>query len=159
MKKIIIIISLLLFYIYCYFIYPNHISILQSSLVDFDFNLLLNKQPLVIEDRIKDIRIVLNSWFSPNIIQDIEFDTSRTWNRNFNKYLVCYAIDDTDIVLCSCGNTVINDIANDTEPIINIKLKKTQCLIIPYRWYYNIKNNVKLYGIHDYITYILDKII
>jgi len=37
-------------------------------------------------------------------------------------------------------------------------LKKTQSIVIPYRWYYNIKNkdDVKLYGIHDYVTYFVD---
>lgn len=160
MKKIIIsIVFILLIYIYCYFIQPPYISVIQTTLNDFDFNLLLNKQPLVVGDKIKDVLVLLNCWFSPNIIQDIEFDNKRHWNINFHKYLFCYATDDTEILLYSSKHKVIDDVADDREPIIAIQLKKSQCLIIPYRWYYNIKNNSKMYGIHDYITYLLDNII
>lgn len=156
MKKILLIILFVaVVYTYCYFIFPSHISILQTSLQDFDFNLLLNRQPVVIEDKIKDVRSVLSSWFSPNIIEDIQFDKKRTWNINFHKYLFCYATDDADILLYPPGNKVVNDVPDNREPIIAVKLKKGQSLVIPYRWYYNAPNNIKLYGIHDYITYIL----
>lgn len=152
-----IILFIVILYAYCYFIYPSHISIVQTSLQDFDFNLLLNRQPLVIEDQIKDVVSVISSWFSPNIVQDIQFDTKRTWNLNYHKYLYCYAINDTEVLLYPPGNKVINDVPDNREPIIAIKLKKHQSLVIPYRWYYN--TSIKLYGIHDYITYILSVII
>jgi len=159
MKIFFIILFIAVIYAYCYFIYPSHISIVQTSLQDFDFNLLLNRQPLVIEDQIKDVLSVISSWFSPNIVQDIQFDKKRTWNINFHKYLYCYATDDTDILLYPPGNKVVNDVPDNREPILAIKLKKNQSLVIPYRWYYNAPTNVKLYAIHDYMTYILAIII
>jgi hypothetical protein len=156
MKNIFLIILIITaIYAYCYFIFPSHISIIQTSLQEFDFNLLLNRQPIVIEDQIKDVLTVISSWFSPNIIEDIQFDSKRTWNLNFHKYLYCYATDDTDILLYPPGNKVINDIPDNREPILAIKLKKNQSLIIPFRWYYNAPKNVKLYAIHDYMTYII----
>lgn len=161
MKIFIFILLLVILYAYCYFIYPHHISIIQATLSEFNFNMLLERQPLVIEDNVKDVFAVLNSWFSINIIEDIEFDSKRLWNINFHKYLYCYSTEDTEILLYKAGKTVSGDTPDNTEPVIAIKLKKNQSCIIPYRWYYNIKNinSIKLYGIHDYITYILDIII
>ena len=151
-----VIILCIIFYVYCYFVFPNNVSILQTSLQEFDFNLLLKRQPLVIEDCIKDVISVINSWFSPNIIQDIMFDTKRIWNINSHKYLFVYALDDTEILLYAPGHKVNDDNPDNSEPVIAIKLKASQSVIVPYRWYYNTKNNVKLYGIHDYITYLID---
>ena len=161
MKIFIFIVLVVLLYAYCYFVYPHHISIIQSTLSEFNFNMLLERQPLVIEDTVKDIFMVLNSWFSFNIIQDIEFNQNRLWNINFHKYLYCYSTEDTEILLYKAGNNVTNDTPDNSEPVIAIKLKQKQSLIIPYRWYYNIKNinDVKLYGIHDYVTYVIDVII
>jgi len=161
MKIFIFILLFVILYAYCYFVYPRHISIIQASLSEFNFNMLLERQPLVIQDNIKDIFTVLNSWFSINIIEDLEFDQNRLWNINFHKYLYCYSTEDTEILLYKAGNTVTGDTPDNTKPVIPIKLKKNQSLIIPYRWYYNIKNinSIKLYGIHDYVTYILDIII
>ncbi len=154
---LIITICVLIFYIYCYFINPTYISILQTSLKDFDFNMLLKKQPLVIEDKCKNILSILQAWFSPNIIQDIEYNTKRIWNINIHKYLYCYALNDTEILLYPPKNKVINDTPDSSEPVLAIKLKALQSVVIPYCWYYNIKNinQIKLYGIHDYITYLL----
>lgn len=161
MNLIIIILAILLGYVYCYFIFPTNISIIQSSLEDFDFHLLLKRQPLMIEDKIKDIIVVLNSWFSSNIIQDIYFDEKRLWNLNSHKYLYCYALSDVEILLYPPGNKVVNDTPDNREPVIGIPLKAKQSIIIPFRWYYNIKNNqsIKLYGIHDYVTYTIDMVI
>jgi hypothetical protein len=149
----------ILFYIYCYFIYPTNVSILQSNLQEFDFNLLLKRQPLVIEDSVKDVLSLLKSWFEPNIIQDTQFDDKRIWNVNSHKYLYIYALIDTEVLLYAPGHKVVNDMPDNNEPVIAIKLKATQSIIVPYRWYYNTKNNVKLYGIHDYVTYVMDYII
>jgi hypothetical protein len=153
-------------YAYCYFIIPKDISILQTSIRDFDFNLLHKRQPLVIEDIIpNDITTILNSWFSPNIICNIETNglgsDGRSWNINTYKYLFIYAQTDTELLLYKSGHKVLNDIPDINEPIIAIKMKAYQSVIVPYRWHYNIKikNDCFLYGIHDYVTYVVDLLI
>lgn len=156
-----IIIICIIFYIYCYFVFPKNISILQSSLDEFNFNMLLKRHPLVIEDTVKDILSLLKLWFSPNIVQNINYDPKRLWNINSHKYLYVYSLENTEILIYPPTKKVVNDLPDNTEPIISIKLKKYQSLVIPYRWYYNINDidKLKLYGIHDYITYLLDYII
>lgn len=130
---------------------------MQTSLEQFDFNLLANRQPIVIQDTVKDVKSLLTAWFYPNIVQDIEFDSKRIWNINYHKYLFCMVLQDTEFLLYPPGNKVIDDVPDNREPVLSIPLKKHQCLIIPYRWYYNVKNDdVILYGIHDYVTFFLD---
>jgi len=67
--------------------FSNNIIILQTSLNDFDFNLLLERQPIVIEDYIIDIISVIKSWFASNIIEDLSYDCSILWNLNRHKFL------------------------------------------------------------------------
>lgn len=160
MRILLLILFIIVLYIYGYFIYPNNISILQTSLSEFNFDILLKRQPLVIDDHIKNIIPVLDAWFFYNIIQDTKYDPKRIWNLNEHKYLVLYSIQDDEIMLYQAGNKVVDDLPDNREPVLSILLKKHQCLIIPYRWYYNIKNinSFKLYGIHDYVTYAIHNI-
>ena len=161
-KYIYIAIFIIVLYTCCYFIFPTNISILQTNLSDFNFDLLLKKQPLVIEDNVKDILLLLKSWFSSNIINDIYYDDKRSWNINYHKYLYMHCLNNTEVFLYPSSNKKIsNDNIDGNETIIGINIKSNQGIIIPYRWYYNIKNknDIKLYGIHDYITYIIDYII
>jgi hypothetical protein len=156
-----IILCVAIAYMYCYFVFPDDLCILQSSINAFDFNLLYRRQPLVIQDCIIDIDTLLNLWFTPNIIQDVIPDINKTWNQNCHKYCYAYAKNDTEILLYSANAKVVNDIADNDEPVLAIQLRPSQGVIIPYRWYYNIKNieDIKFYGIHDYVTYFIDLLI
>lgn len=153
--RIFFIILLLILYIYSYYIIPTSIIIIQSKLDTFNFDSLYQRQPIIIEDRVVGIDNVLNSWFSENIKQEI--DNIYIWNFNSHKYLYIYTMEDTEIIITNNKNNIDNDKSTD---IIAIKLYSNQSLILPYRWYYNIKNNnnIKLYGLHDYITYLLDMV-
>jgi hypothetical protein len=163
MKLVIAIILIIVAYAYCYFIIPKDISILQTSIKDFDFSLLHRRQPLVIEDTLPDdtLSTVIHSWFSPNIITRGQSDGSNNnnWIRNNYKYLYMYAFEDTELLLYQAGQKVVNGIPDNAEPVIAIKMKAFQSVIIPYRWYYNIKNNYQSFGIHDYVTYVIDLLV
>jgi hypothetical protein len=140
----------------CYFIYPTTIIILQTTLNNFNFNQLLQKQPLVIGDKIADINTLLQSWFSPNIINSY-IPYSNIWNINNYKYMLLYSLEDTEILLLQAGKKLINNNPSDKDTILAIKLYKNQSIIIPFKWrFYYDKQNVSIFGIHDYITYILN---
>jgi len=161
--NIYIAIIILIIYIYCYFIYPSDIVIYQSTLKEFELTTLYKRQPIVIQDKVINIKSVIDSWFNYNIIQDIEYTTKYDWNINSHKYLLIYTVEDAEILLYKAGNKIIDSIPDNKEITVAIKLKANQSLIIPFRWYYNIKNNdifnIKLYGIHDYVTVVLDYLI
>lgn len=151
-----IIIIILILYSFCYFIYPTSIIILQTTLNDFNFNQLLQKQPLVIGDKIADINTLLKLWFNPNII-NIYIPIPYNWNINNHKYMFIYSLEDTEILLLPVGKKLINNNPDEKDTILAIKLYKNQSIIIPFKWRFYFNNqNINIYGIHDYITYILN---
>jgi hypothetical protein len=152
----IIILIILILYSLCYFIYPTSIIILQTTLNEFNFNQLLQKQPLVIGDKIADVNTLLESWFGPNII-NIYNPYQYIWNMNNYKYMFIYSQEDTEILLLQAGKKLINNNPDNKDTILAIKLYKNQSLIIPFKWhFYYDKQNIKIYGIHDYITYMIN---
>ena len=65
---LLVILIIITIYIYCYFIFPSSVIILQTTIKDFDFNLLNNRQPIVITDFLKEKNKLIDSWFNYNYI-------------------------------------------------------------------------------------------
>lgn len=146
---IIVIIIIISIYSYCYYITPDKFTILQTTLDNFSFDLLLEKQPIVISDKIVDINQIIESWFKENFIKNINiYDYNDDWIINKNKYLYIQSNDDNTEVIISRNNSNVG-----------IKLKNKQNLIIPFmcKYYIDIiyKDNISIIGIDDYITYFL----
>jgi hypothetical protein len=146
---------IIILYSFLYFIHNEDIVLHQTNIYNFDFSLLHKKQPIIIEDRVKDIESIISSWFAPNIIHKYLL-IDEIWKKNNYKYTIIYALYDTEITI-SHPNTNL-DVYDETYPLSTIKLKNNMFIIIPFKWKYNIDNinNVDVFGIHDYITYILD---
>ena len=158
MKLLVIILTIIIIiYAYCYYIFPNEISILQTDLSNFNFSLLSSRQPIVISDFIQNPLEVINSWFNYNIINSNMNDNNNNNNNNNNdwihnnyKYLFINAYDDTEVIIYKAEITKINPKAEDN--IIIIKLQKNQSLILPFKWKY-YSNNINKWGIDDLITF------
>ena len=152
------IIAIILIYASLYFIHREDIVLHQTNVYNFDFSLLYNKQPIIIEDSVKDLDEVISLWFSPNIVSKYLI-IDELWKKNNYKYAIIYSIKDTEITLSHPYNNLDNyDPENPLFPLTTIKLKNNKFIIVPFKWKYNIENtnNVIVYGIHDYITYFLD---
>jgi hypothetical protein len=153
---IIILLIIVLIYTYCYYIFPKEISILQTDLTNFNFNLLSARQPIVISDFIQDPSEVIKSWFNYNIINpDNNNDNNNNndnddWKHNNYKYLFINANEDTEVIIYKAEITKINPKPEDN--IIIIKLQKNQSLILPFKWKY-YSNNINKWGIDDLITF------
>lgn len=155
---ILVIIGVLVAYASLYFIFKEEIVIHQTDVENFDFSLLYAKQPLVIEDSVANVNQLIDLWFSANIVQDVY--PEKVWNRNAHKYLVIYASDDvSEITLYHPSKKLVNDMPEDDDSMMTIRLKNKKILIVPYKWHYNIAGNAEIYGIHDYITYVLAKVV
>ena len=159
MKFKIFIIFLIIFYIYCYFVFPSSVQILQTNIKDFNFSLLNNKQPIVITDYLFEKEKLINSWFNYNFTSAInnknDINDDNNWIHNNNKYLFINANNDTEIIIYKAS--IYNNIPNENDTIIAIKLEKNQSLILPYKWKYYIKtkDDINIWGINDLITYVL----
>lgn len=152
---LIVFIIAIIFYIYCYFIFPTSILILQTTIEDFNFSLLNSRQPIVISDYLYDKDKLIYSWFNYNFINQLNEYEYNNWKHNNNKYLFINANNDTEIIIHKASFNFIIPYENDK--IIAIKLEKDQSLIIPYKWKYfiNNKNDVLVWAIDDYITSFL----
>lgn len=152
------IVAIILVYASLYFIHRDDIVLHQTNMYNFDFSLLYNKQPIIIEDSVKELDEVVSLWFSPNIVSKYLI-IDEIWKKNNFKYTIIYSIKDTEITLSHPYNNIDNyDPENPLFPLTTIKLKNNKFIIVPFKWKYNIENtnSVIIYGIHDYITYILD---
>jgi len=149
-----LLIIILIVYASLYYIFTDEFSIYQTDTNHFDFDLLYKRQPVVINDKIKDINELLYNWFSNNIIKNNLIITD-TWERNKYKYLLIYSKESCEVTLCNPKTITVNGMPDASAEISTIKLNN-MALIIPFKWYYHISsNNVELYGIHDYITYMI----
>lgn len=152
---LIVFIIAIIIYIYCYFIFPTSILILQTTIKDFNFSLLNSRQPIVISDYLYDKEKLIYSWFNYNFISLLEDYNYNDWKQNNNKYLFINANNNTEIIIHKASFTFT--IPDENDKIIAIKLEKDQSLIIPYKWKYfiNNKNDVIIWSIDDYITSFL----
>lgn len=115
-------------------------------------DLLIQKNPIIIQNNI-DLEFI-NSIFKNNIINTI--NPNKLWNRNNFKYAIIIPVTDTNIFI-SKPKKIKYEIPNKDEILIDVKLKKNNCILLPFKWYYSLNNieDVMVIGIHDYITYLL----
>jgi len=153
---IVIIVIILFIYVKSYYKYQTQISILQTTLPEFNFDMLREKQPLVISDQIVSIDDIYKLWFTPNIVIKRSLLASELWHKNISKYLVICAETEGDVYLYPAGKPIIDNNHPDTnESLIAISLKPQQIVIVPFHWYYLINMKCNILDVHDYITYFL----
>ena len=165
MKIIFIIFLCIILYILCYYFFPSDISILQTTIEHFKFDLLSSRQPIVISDYLKNPEEIINSWFKYNIINEDMNDNKvmndnkdtndNDWKQNNSKYLFINAIEDTEIIIYKAERTRENP--PEDGKIIIIKLQKNQSIILPFKWKY-YGNKINKWKIDDYITFFVGPI-
>jgi hypothetical protein len=146
-------------YIYSYYLHPGNIRVFQTSVAHFDSAALLEKQPVVIQDGLPNLR----SWRfkyaipSSNITPDV-------WNKNKYKHLVIHsgAAEAESHEVLVCPATAKRDVdgapVNDSA-IIAFKMSPGQTVVLPFHWSYYLPAPsaavMTITGIHDMITYFL----
>jgi hypothetical protein len=144
---IVLIVAVITLYAWLYYIFPEDLIIYQTDLAHFDLSMLYNKQPIIIEDQVKEPIEIMNSWFNINFIEDTV--ATDIWTRNNYKYLmICSGETLSEITLCPPRST-----PETSTELTTIKLKNNKILIVPFKYYFNIQGTVMMYGIDDYITY------
>lgn len=134
---------------------PSKVMILQSSLKDFQFNLLLEKQPIVVQDRVEDIKPIWDSWFKYNIKSEFMITPDMEWIKNKYKYMLLHSLEDCEVLLCAPTCKIADGIPDTSEQVIAIRLYKHMSMVIPYRWYFHTDKSVHARGCHDLLTYFL----
>lgn len=150
------IIVIIVYYISYYYRYPKEVSILQTSLADFSFDILLQKQPIVIAEQVQDWNTLKDAWFPSNKIDMYqEKSTEESWRRNRYKYILLQPYQDCEILLNPANRKMNSDnTPNENDTLLAIRLKPFQIVIVPFHWYFLVPSNIQYgwMGVHDWIT-------
>lgn len=160
----IIILILLFFIIKFYFKHNDEYTILQVFLKDIKNNdILYEKYPILIYDKVLNINDILKSLFSYNYLYKKDIDiVSNNINYNKSKYIIIYPDKNCviDLISPKYKNKIKNTLKESDEvQFVSIKLEKNQILIIPAWWYYNSSKNIKVIELNDILSYFIKTII
>ena len=164
MNIVLIILIILIIYVYSYYRYPTKVLILQSLPDQFKPEMLLERQPIVIENNASSLKDLKNVFFKWSPSHDFNISGSDKWHYNKYKYIALQLENDGEILLCPPRTKmIIDDITGldipdpDDANLLAIQAKKREIVIIPFHWRYliDVKLDVVCLGIHDYITYFL----
>lgn len=152
---VLIILSILLIFS-LYFDHPKSIKINQTTVENFNFNLLYEKHPIVIQDVVKNIDDITNLWFKQNFVKkltDISNDTTN-WIKCNSKYTIIQANCDQEIHICNPYTELVNNVPCSNSNVLSIALKSNQFIILPFKWHYFSEKHINTIYIHDIITYL-----
>lgn len=154
---VLLVLAAIIISLYVRFAYkvPAKIMILQSSVNDFKPSLLLEKQPIVVQDRIENIKPIWDNIFKLNIKTEFMITPEMEWIKNKYKFMMLHSKEDCEVLVCPPNCKTNGNVPDVSEQVIAIKLYKHMSLIVPYRWYLSINKEVHACGSHDLITYFL----
>lgn len=154
---LVLVFVLTILYVASYYRQPKDVHILQSSLNDFTFDMLREKQPIVIDDRVMSLDDIAKIWFRPNLNTQFRLTHSELWHKNKYKYIVLQVEQEGDIYMYPPDKKMVQGLPDMDETLLAVHLLPGQLLILPYRWWYHIPDRmvVSAIGVHDYITYAL----
>lgn len=151
---VVLVIVLLIVYIFGYFTNPNEFMINQVSASDFQFSLLYERHPIVIEDPIVNSNDLLRNWFNMNRVNILSDARGGVWDKNRSKYLFIQSRKRAELMISRPQSRIIDGYPSDD--ILCIKLKPNQVAIIPFRWYVMFNTDHHTYHyIDDLITSLL----
>ena len=147
-------------YISYYYRAPASVSILQTSLADFKLDMLYEKQPIVVQDRVADLGALHSAWFPRT--QRLA-NTAATlpppeiWRKNQYKVLILQPTDVPIEVYLYRGALTSERVPPSDATLVAIQLAKNQVLMIPYRMTYTTAAPAPAaaIGVHDLVTYFL----
>lgn len=137
-------------------------SILQTSLDKFQFDMLREKQPIVIHDRLPSMNTIQELWFRWNIVKTFTYNhTESLWNKNRYKYLILHPMQECEIYVVLGNTEMLEDGFPNPEtstPVV-LKMQPNQIIILPYRSYWmtpaSDTNQIHCMGIHDIVSFFL----
>lgn len=160
---IIAITIILCVYLYDYYRIPTDLVVLQSTLDHFKFDLLREKQPIVVQDRVPTLDTIHDLWFRYNKTTRWTTQNSPAWSRNRYKYMLMQAQTECDLLVTLGNVPLTEDGSPDPEVVtpVGIRLQANQFVILPYKSYWVASPldgeicSFNVLGVHDYISFLL----
>jgi len=170
-------------YVSYYYRAPRTIAILQTTLADFRLEMLQEKQPVVLQERVADMAALQAAWFprtrrlarSPAIAPPPPPNTPGEWQTNAYKILMLQPTPESgaqEVFLYRAPSSAA--LRRGAAPpadatLVGIRLEPRQTLLIPHRMAFAIHPAAlpaadgappgapppATIGVHDYVTYFL----
>ena len=177
-------IALAAVYVSYYYRAPATITILQSTLADFRLEMLYEKQPVVLQERVADMASLHAAWFprtrrlarSPAIAPPPPPNTPGEWQTNPYKVLMLQPTPESGaqevfLYRAGAGKPALKRGAPPPSDatLVGIRLEPRQTLLLPHRIAFAIHPAALpaadgappgapppvTIGVHDYVTYFL----
>jgi len=153
-----VVLVILLVYVHYYYRYPVERLILQTTLQQFEFGILLQRQPVVIEDKVLDLSVLSEKWF-PSNKKDVYAIAPSSWARTQHKYTVIHVKEDAEILVLHAGGKYARSHDNAPDPeetLTSIELQSNQILILPFHTlFYTTCSRCEMLAVHDWVTRFL----
>lgn len=158
MKVLTVIVILLILFVYIRFYTKPNVSIelIQPRIEQLAPQQLFEKSPIVLSERIASIDQLLKSTFKYMYLSSTisEVNDSK-WLQNRHRYIIIHA--DTSSTITIVHPHKMNSPYNDSyTDAVAVKLESKQVLIIPYKWWYKVDGNCKLYKLHDILSLLFN---
>jgi|UniRef100_A0A6C0BS12 hypothetical protein len=163
------------FYLQCYFKSPIDYYLIHSKLNTFDLNMLYEKQPIYIYDKIVNPADLLNTIFKYQYMYHmLSISNKNLTKRNLSKYVIIYNDNEEEKTKISISHprTIVNGLSfksshfvkknfnispllldNSYENVIDFILKPMNCIILPLNWVYRTCSDKMIeIHLHDPIT-------
>lgn len=158
----ILLVVLVVIYLSYYYRYPAEVAILQNTLSDMDLNALLQKQPIVVEDRVSNLQELAAAWFKYHYKTGVHHvaQTDESWARNRYRYLVIQPTQSAELMLYPPGKPMdASGTAPDpAETLLVIPLAPNQPCVLPLHWrfrFHDLGTEYSMVGVHDWLSWIL----
>lgn len=133
------------------------LALLQTTLAEFSPDVLRERQPIVLTDRIENLEAINRAWFPWNTSRSMVFEAeteAAPWRTNGFKYaLVQNAAAAEPIELFLYRGALGADRTPPADATLTgVILQPAQFIVLPYRIHFNTVGKINVIGIHDWIT-------
>jgi|APGre2960657404_1045060.scaffolds.fasta_scaffold04313_1 hypothetical protein len=156
---LIVLLIIMFVYVSYYYRSPSTVAILQSTLDEFELDMFLQKQPIVISDEVQQWESLKSAWFPSNKVDlFLESSPSDAWARNRYKYLLIQPYQSCEVMLYPANKKMNKEnVPPEDETLLAIKMNPNQIIILPFRWHFTVSNGASYgwMGVHDWVTRFL----
>lgn len=141
---------IMVIYLYVsYYIKVNpSLTLMQSGIQNIDFDMLYNKTPIVVTDRIVDVHDILSTIFKYQYSFISSPMNKTSWLRNSHKFMIVSVRTDQTIQVAHPHAKV----GEGNYEFIDVVMRKHQIIILPFGWWISAPSSVNIYQLDDMIS-------
>jgi len=158
-----VVILLILVYLKFYTSVSTGIKIIQLSLTDLSPQIMLQKHPIILDEKIVNPMSLLQAVFKYLYIykrvKTSEDGDPNIFRKNTSRFLIIYSNKDNSSIEIVNPSYVKN--LKEIPPFIDVKLHANMCMILPFKWYYRLPSpsNIGTIALEDLISLLFGRFV